>query len=139
MKNQMIIVLVLSVLGAVFAGCQSQSPTPTVLLYLPNLLLEETGLKKNFQSKVKTLEVEVEEQGTSLWKQQFAPDQWNELWIPREILENEKAQMHVRVWDVTSSGQDRGYPALEGEASLGKFPISIYLRLRVPLSEYHST
>ncbi|NBX82359.1 hypothetical protein EBQ90_04630 [bacterium] len=135
----MVIVLVLSALGAALAGCQNQVPTPSVILYLPNLLHEETGLRKNFQSKVKTLEVEVEEQGTPVWRQQFAPDQWSEVWIPREILENEKAQMHVRVWDVTSSGQDREYPALEGEASLGTFPVSIYLRLRVPLSEYHST
>lgn len=138
MKNQMLILFGLAALGAGLAGCQNKSPAPTVILYLPNLLHEETALRKSFQSKVRTLEVEVEAEGASVWKQRFAPDQWGELWIPQAILENEKAQIRVRVWDVMASGQDRAYPALEGESSLGTFPVLVYLQLRVPLSEYRS-
>lgn len=134
----MLILFVLTVLGAGLAGCQNQVLTPTVILYLPNLLHEETALRKNFQSKVRTLEVEVEAEGISIWKQQFAPEQWSELWIPQEVLENERAQIRVRVWDVMGSGQDRAYPALEGESRLGAFPVLVYLQLRVPLSEYRS-
>lgn len=138
MKNRMFILLVAAALGGGLAGCQNQVSTPTVLIYLPNLLLEETALRKSFLSKVKTLEIEVEAEGTSVWKQRFAPDQWTAVWIPQAFLENEGARVRVRVWDVTRSGHDRDYPALEGESSLGTFPISVHLQLRVPLSDYQS-